>query len=253
MTIDDLLYTFEHTTTEGDADILLARKIIRGYPEYLKRAFMCSTVFEKWTKKNAKRVEAFSEAEKKAKHEAEKFNLTEDERMQVAIAFGSFDKYPNPPKDRAGTTKLPDYMVNRNAYTPITDKIDPVVRQMYQSLLYANQLHPGMNGVQTAIDAALKHFNGLTAVTLAIKEQMVDETFPGIYRETRNARHIYTIEEWTAMINVLYIKALDSRRKNEVTVRAEVPAGAGEPVKGTRIVQGNIAPIEAAFLKNLGK
>ena len=249
--INNLIYKFERTTTEGDADIMLAREILRTYPTELRDAFQSSEVFSKWARKNATRVQAWRDAELEKARTTQEFKLEqeEDERMQVAIAFGSFDKYPNPPKDRAGTTKLPDYMVNRNAYTPVD--IDPVVRQMYEVL---KGISWPSEKTKAAIAAAEKHFKWLTSAALIVKEQIVAETFPGIWRETWALVDTYTTAEWTAMIDVLYLKALDSRRKNEVNAsRAEVPAGAGEPVKGTRIISGNIAPIEAAFLKNLGK
>ena len=48
--------------------------------------------------------------------------------------------------------------------------------------------------------------------TLAQKEQLVEYTFPGIYWEiTGMPFDFYPAEEWEAMIEVLYKKAVDSR------------------------------------------
>lgn len=117
--------------------------------------------------------------------------------------------------------------------------IDPVVRDMYDALKAASDTQGGhgpshQKQINAAIGKAQKHFKWLVKVTLNDKEVLVSETFPGIWRETYAARTMYTDNEWTAMIDLLYIKAKDSREK------------------GSYVVTGNIQPIEAKNLKNLG-
>lgn len=121
--------------------------------------------------------------------------------------------------------------------------VDPVVRDMYDALKATTNvpsLDEGLRKVQKQVNAAIgqaqKHFKWLTQVTLEEKESVVDETFPGIYRETKAAEHIYTCEEWAAMMDVLYVKALHSRNKE---------------ASDKRVVTGSIKPIEAKNLKNL--
>jgi hypothetical protein len=116
-------------------------------------------------------------------------------------------------------------------------KPDPVVRVMYDALK-ATTTNNGLpttthKQVNAAIGQAIKHFKWLQAVTLVEKEVMIAETFPGIWRETRAVFSIYSTIEWAAMIDVLYLKALQSRGESHV-------------------VTGSINPIEAKNLKNLG-